>query len=418
MDKEFEKVFLNKDIFLYSENNNMFVENKITLFFIILFFLDNLFYFEIIKNLILEATSKLENNRSIQNELDSLFKTQLDIETKKYGNSIKLEISLTFINPIFVYDNNEEYIKKIIFLLLKIVFCMRFDVYDLEMAKNMLVEELDYNLQMLDILNISKFKAILGEVVKKDEIINKIEILTYQQVWDFYNCLLENKIVEMIHIGSASLSEISGYIDIFFQNKIRNCKNVQKNNHFLVSNYKFDKPLLVLQEDRIILEYKTPHFTCLKDIFCIWLFALIWGGTPFSKLAINLRDKMGVCYSCSVDYDLFSDFIFVECAFVNIEENELKNIIEKYLVEVQEGNFTEQEFVQAKEFLKNCINNYKIDPDSLERWFNIKYFTGENASIKEVQKIIDDVSAKEMLERIKELTLETIYFPQRDINNS
>ena len=392
MDKEFEKVFLNKDIFLYSENNNMFVENKITLFFIIPFFLDNLFYCEIIKNLILEATSKLENNRSIQNELDSLFKTQLDIETKKYGNSIKLEISLTFINPIFVYDNNEEYIKKIIFLLLKIVFCMRFDVYDLEMAKNMLVEELDYNLQMLDILNISKFKAILGEVVKKDEIIKKIEILTYQQVWDFYNCLLENKIVEMIHIGSASLSEISGYIDIFFQNKIRNCKNVQKNNHFFVINYKFDKPLLVLQEDRIILEYKTPHF--------------------------NLRDKMGVCYSCSVDYDLFSDFIFVECAFVNIEENELKNIIEKYLVEVQEGNFTEQEFVQAKEFLKNCINNYKIDPDSLERWFNIKYFTGENASIKEVQKIIDDVSAKEMLERIKELTLETIYFPQRDINNS
>ena len=100
MDKEFEKVFLNKDIFLYSENNNMFVENKITLFFIIPFFLDNLFYCEIIKNLILEATSKLENNRSIQNELDSLFKTQLDIETKKYGNSIKLEISLTFINPI------------------------------------------------------------------------------------------------------------------------------------------------------------------------------------------------------------------------------------------------------------------------------------------------------------------------------
>ena len=72
MDKEFEKVFLNKDIFLYSENNNMFVENKITLFFIIPFFLDNLFYCEIIKNLILEATSKLENNRSIQNELDSL----------------------------------------------------------------------------------------------------------------------------------------------------------------------------------------------------------------------------------------------------------------------------------------------------------------------------------------------------------
>ena len=49
MDKEFEKVFLNKDIFLYSENNNMFVENKITLFFIIPFFLDNLFYCEIIK---------------------------------------------------------------------------------------------------------------------------------------------------------------------------------------------------------------------------------------------------------------------------------------------------------------------------------------------------------------------------------
>lgn len=44
MDKEFEKVFLNKDIFLYSENNNMFVENKITLFFIIPFFLDNLFF--------------------------------------------------------------------------------------------------------------------------------------------------------------------------------------------------------------------------------------------------------------------------------------------------------------------------------------------------------------------------------------
>lgn len=418
MDKEFEKIFLDRDIVLYSESNNMFAENKITLFFVIPFCLDNLLYCEIIKKLMLETLSKLENGRTIQNELDSLFKTQLDIETNKYGNSIKLEISLTFINPIFVYDNNEEYIKKIIFLLLKIVFCLKFDVYDLEMAKNLLMEELEYNLQTVDTINISKFKEILGDVVKKEENINNIGFLTYQQVKEFYNCLLENKIVEIMYIGAASLSEISEYIDIFFENKSRNNKNIQKGDHIIISNCKYDKPLFVLQENRIILEYKTPHFMCLKDIYCMWIFALIWGGTPFSKLTINLRDKMGVCYFCSVDYDLFSDSIFVECAYVNIEENELKNIIEKYLVDVQEGNFTEQEFVQAKEFLKNCINNYMIDPDSIERWFNIIYFTGENASIKEVQELIDDVSAKEMLERIKELTLETIYFPKRDINNS
>ena len=73
-----------------------------------------------------------------------------------------------------------------------------------------------------------------------------------------------------------------------------------------------------------------------KDTYAMKLMNTIFGGTPFSKLFLNVREKLSLCYYCAAGYNQLKGTVFVDCGIEeeNIIKTEAEDILQKLGVPV------------------------------------------------------------------------------------
>lgn len=85
---------------------------------------------------------------------------------------------------------------------------------------------------------------------------------------------------------------------------------------------------LDVNQCKMVMAFKSHN----KDTYAMKLMNTIFGGTPFSKLFLNVREKLSLCYYCAAGYNQLKGTVFVDCGIEeeNIQktENEILNQLE------------------------------------------------------------------------------------------
>lgn len=139
------------------------------------------------------------------------------------------------------------------------------------------------------------------------------------------------------------------------------------------------------------------------------LMSALFGGTPNSKLFLNVREKMSLCYYCSSLYNSMLGLMFVQSGveFDNMEKAE-KAILEQ-LQAVQDGSFTDADIAAAK---LSMVNNYNMIEDSLaalEGWYLSQTGVTQVYTPKEYAKLVNEASREEIVRTAKGVRLDTVY---------
>ena len=128
------------------------------------------------------------------------------------------------------------------------------------------------------------------------------------------------------------------------------------------------------------------------------LFDLLFGGSPFSKLFMTVREKLGLCYDISSNFSLYGNHIYVTCALGAESLQKAKETVVESLEEMAAGQISEEEMETARDVLKNDLRTVRDSPEAMLD-FVMEYCRGdEERKPEDLMADLDRIGRDELVE--------------------
>ena len=131
--------------------------------------------------------------------------------------------------------------------------------------------------------------------------------------------------------------------------------------------------------------------------------------THLSRLFKVVREKHSLCYYISSSYGAFSGIMTVNAGIESKDYQKAKELVLKELINIQNGNFSDDEINLAKLMLKNSLTKTKDEPMSLIALAYNRDLTNKQETNDEYLEKILNVSREEIIAASKKVHLDTIF---------
>lgn len=146
------------------------------------------------------------------------------------------------------------------------------------------------------------------------------------------------------------------------------------------------------------------------DFPALVMFNAMFGGEVTSKLFMNVREKMSLCYYCSSSPDAVKGLVIIQSGIESDKFEVAKNAIFDQLEDIRAGRFTDDEQASA---LRSLCNGYRELSDStrqLESWYLGRRLAGAGGDPEDIIKSLSRVTRDEIVAAAKKASPDTIYF--------
>lgn len=242
--------------------------------------------------------------------------------------------------------------------------------------------------------------------------IAKVEKATAESLVSSYKKLLTEYPIEIFYAGSMSHEAVKGYIEKNISlpegNRTLNAETVLKE----ATPLKEVEEVFDVSQGKLILGFRTSHNPkSEEDLLSIQLFCDIFGSSPTSKLFMNVREKLSLCYYCRPIYTALKGVMLVSSGIETSNFEKAKGAILSELEEMKNGNITEEEMENGK---KSLINSFKMVTDSLGgiiSWGAVRrlYTDGKISTPEDFAEKVSSLTKEQVVEVANRLVLDTVY---------
>ena len=363
------------------------------------------------------GTEKYSNNLEIQRKMEELYGVRLNLNVIVRGNKHIIRLTLQFVDERYI--NDENYFSEVIDLVTEIIFNPKlengiFNEEYLEQEKKNLIRRIESKIN--DKRNYAIERTIEemfnGEsfAISRIGYIEDMEDISSEILFDYYKRILKDSPMEIFYTGKMKEKTID-YLKSSIKTDRENIISLKREKVTgLVDQIKTVEEKLDVNQGKIVLAYRTgiPYE---DDLYTALVLAVqIFGGTPNSKLFLNVREKESLAYYIAARIFKFKSFITVDAGIEFDKYEDTLKIIEEELNKMKTGDFTERDIEIAK---KSLISSLESVEDSLhnilEYNFNSKLtddYRDVNSKIENVQKVTKD----EIIQASKKIILDTMYF--------
>ena len=135
------------------------------------------------------------------------------------------------------------------------------------------------------------------------------------------------------------------------------------------------------------------------------------GGFAHSKLFVNVREKESLAYTISSNFDIFSGLMRIYAGIDRVNRTKTIALINRQILDLKRGHFTDEELEQTKNMLKNSILLAQDRQNTLiERAYMSSVLGKKFLSLEAWLKALENVSKADLIEAAQQLKLQAIYF--------
>lgn len=232
------------------------------------------------------------------------------------------------------------------------------------------------------------------------------EKITAATAYAQYKKLLKTAQIEVFFVGADEPNGIKNSIWESFAKLGREYKGDVKTKYSAVktSPEEFTDELDVAQ-CKMVLAFKS---NCTNRCALILMNA-IFGATPFSKLFLNVREKMSLCYYCSSNYNDMKGVMTVDSGVEKANIEKAKAEIIRQFELMQKGEFDEKEINEARLAVINGLRGVNDSATTLVSWYMSQIFLGTERSPEDEIELLEKVTKEDIVETAKSFRLDTVY---------
>ncbi len=238
-----------------------------------------------------------------------------------------------------------------------------------------------------------------------------VKKITADELFAAYQNLLETSRIEIFYVGSGDVEALFEKIGKMFADKKRAYTEPQKTVvKYGVTEVKNVTEKISAAQGKLSLGFRTGCSVGDKDYSAFPVFVEMYGNSPVSKLFMNVREKLSLCYYCRAIPDGVKGIMVVTSGIEVSNKEKTQNEILAQLDNVKQGKITDEELILAKKSLKNAYNELNDSPPALEGWYLTRCLSGLDDSHEEVCNRFMNVTKEEVINVARKLRLDTVYF--------
>lgn len=164
-----------------------------------------------------------------------------------------------------------------------------------------------------------------------------------------------------------------------------------------------------ITQAKLVIGLRSGMKNCEDDYFAFRVMTDIFGGGPYSRLFLNVREKMSLCYYCGARLLREKGIIFIQSGIEEENYEKALNEILNQLEIMKKGEFTEEDFNSSITALCDAFRGVGDSPEAVCAFYNSQVFDKELVSGTEFAEKISAVTREQVTECAKRVTVDSVY---------
>ena len=234
--------------------------------------------------------------------------------------------------------------------------------------------------------------------------------ITPEGLWERYQALLARAPVELYYCGSADADRVAAALAAALDGLPR-AGELEEPDHGVQENATQDQPRLVTEAMDVTQGKLGMGFACgSEDTAALLMGNTLFGGSSNSKLFLNVREKLSLCYFASSVYHRSKGLITVSSGIEFQNYQKAYDEIMLQLRAVQKGELEPWEMDSARSVLRNAYVSMGDSQGKLENFYLGQAATGQDETPEILAEQVGAVTVDRVVEAMERVTLDTVYF--------
>lgn len=242
--------------------------------------------------------------------------------------------------------------------------------------------------------------------------VEEVEPITAKSLYDHYRHILAHSRMEIFYHGSCDADTVAdllktglsdlprGEADTFSTVIVDKAETVQTK-----------REVLDVTQGKLAMGFRLG---CTADDVERYPAALmmnaVFGSGVTSKLFLNVREKMSLCYYASSTIEKFKGVMVVSSGIEFDKFEVARDEILHQLELTRQGEITEEELEGARIALLSSLKTGMDSPGRLDDYALGQAILGQEGTMADLAKALETVTAEQVAEAARRVTLDTVYF--------
>lgn len=237
--------------------------------------------------------------------------------------------------------------------------------------------------------------------------------INYKKLSRHYRTLLQTSPIELFYCGRASLSEMRAFLrdrlSTLPRGEIDDEIGTEIRMNALKAEPRYTEEEMDVAQANLVIGWRLGECMEEPDFPAIYVFNEIFGGSPSSKLFLNVREKLSLCYYASSLIDIRKGLLLVSSGIQLSNLDAAQKEIFAQLDAVRNGEFSSEDLETAK---SGVISDMRSIPDSqgaLESFYLSQAIAGADYSPMDMAALVSEITAERVTAIAKSVECDQIY---------
>ena len=225
-----------------------------------------------------------------------------------------------------------------------------------------------------------------------------------------YRRILRESPIHIFYVGSAPAENVAELLMPLLKGIDRDYVNLPGQTPFQDAGGGDMVERMDVAQGKLCLGYVTPITNRSADFAAMQVMNTMFGAGMTSKLFVNVREKLSLCYSIGSGYYGSKGILTVSAGIDFAKEQQTRDEIEKQLEAIRSGEITAAELTAAKEAILSGLRSTHDAPGAIEGYYSTAALSGMGMTPAEYMDAVRAVTAEQVSAAAGTLKLHTTYF--------
>lgn len=237
-----------------------------------------------------------------------------------------------------------------------------------------------------------------------------VKAITPETLYAHYRKVLETSPLEIFYVGSAEPEILAGLLRSKFSKIGGNIQHLppQTPFHQCEKSEKVEK--MDISQGKLCLGFVTPITNRDEHFAAMQVMNILFGGGMTSKLFMNVREKLSLCYAISSSYSGSKGILTVSAGIDSEKESTVREEIFRQLEACRAGDITKEELEASKEAILSSLRTVHDSPGAIENHYFSAALSGFPMTTEEYAAKISAVTKADVSAAAQTLEYHTGFF--------
>ena len=413
------KTDVSKSITLSSIYTDKFKSGMLTFSLYLPLTQKNYLYNLVLAGICRRGSERFPSMAAINRQLDSLYAANVDVQSTIQGDTLVFTISAEMLEKRFVPDGTDVsggVIDVISDILLHPIRHSDGFPTDIVMSERGFVKDsLEAEINNTRIYAATRLKEIMSRENNSfptlKYLLGEIDSVTPATLMAHYSKLISSSPMSVFYIGAEDSYSIADKLRRAFC-EFEGTRNLDfpALTPSKQTEFSFVSEDMSVNQGKLALGFRTGACLGGGDYPAAIMLNEVFGASPASKLFMNVREKMSLCYYCSSSYSLLSGGLYVSSGIESKNRERVTEAVLTQLDEIRRGNVSDAEIYAAKKSLEYSYVQIYDSPFSLGAFYSVREIAGVSETVEECKERILSVTPERIYNMANDTVHDTCFF--------